>query len=164
VRQAAYRLAERVKDHQIATWLLDLAHTPQLVLAAGAIKCLGNLKPPEAEANLIEILNSTKEDQLRIACCRALGQIGKPTCIDALSKILSSNGFLFFRKQHTPAVRTVAAFALQQISHPRTTELLSRLVDDPDPQVREIARSSTARPSQQHDSAKDSLTADRSAV
>jgi diguanylate cyclase (GGDEF)-like protein len=159
VRQAAYRLAERVKDHQIAAWLLDLAHTPQLVLAAGAIKCLGSLKPSEAEANLIEILNSTKEDELRIACCRALGQIGKPTSIDPLSKILNSNGFLFFRKQHTPAVRAVAAFALQQISHPRATELLSRLVDDPDPQVREIARSRTAGPTHQHHSAKDSQTA-----
>jgi HEAT repeat protein len=101
---------------------------------------LGSLKPPNVEADLIALLNSTDNDQLRIACCRALGQIAKPLCVDSLLRLLLPKRSLIFRKNQTAQVRAAAAFALGQIPHPKAAESLARFVGDRDPRVREIAR------------------------
>jgi HEAT repeat protein len=91
-------------------------------------------------ADLIALLNSTDNDQLRIACCRALGQIAKPLCVDSLLKLLLPQRAFIFRKNQNSQVRAAAAFALGQISHPKAAESLARFVDDRDLRVREIAR------------------------
>ncbi|MGA1871323.1 MAG: diguanylate cyclase [bacterium] len=141
VRQAAYRLAERLKGDKITKLLTELAGSQQVILATGAIKCLGTLKTPGVDEELIHILNSTKENDVRIACCRALGQIGRPTCIEPLAKLLKTRRFLFFRKRKKDHIRAVAAFALKQIPQLQVTQVLGRFINDPDPAVREIARS-----------------------
>jgi HEAT repeat protein len=142
VRGAAYRLAERLNDGQIVEWLLDFARSQQPILAIGAIKCLGKLNPPNVEQELIRLLNSSKNEHLLVACCRALGQIARPTCIEALSKILETKKYLFFYKRHTAQVRAAAAFALAQIPHPKGRNLLAQLVNDRDPRLRQIAQNS----------------------
>ena len=140
VRRAAYRLAERLNDSQIVEWLREFMQSPKPSLVASAVKCLGKLKPPDIETELIALLNSTGDEQLRIACCRVLGQIAKPACIDVLFKHLLPQRSFLFRKNHSPRVRAAAAFALGQISHPKAAESLARFVEDRDPRVREVAR------------------------
>jgi len=142
VRKAAYGLVERMNDGEIIEWLFEFARSQQPVLAAGAIKCLGKLGPPEVEKALIELLNSSKDETVLVACCRALGQIAQPTCIEALSKILETKTFLFFHKANSDPVRAAAAFALTQIPHPKATHHLAQLVNDRDPRIRQVAQNS----------------------
>ena len=141
VRQAAFRLAERLNNSKTIELLLDLASTQTGTLAVSAIKCLGKLNPPNVDETLIDLLDSTKEDELCIVCCRALGQIASLAAIEPLSKILVPQGLFPFRKKRNPEVRAAAAFALGQISRPQVSEILAPFVDDRDPRVREIARS-----------------------
>lgn len=142
VREAAYGLAVRMNDGQILEWLFEFARSQQPVLATGAIKCLGKLNPPAAEKELVTLLNSSKDESVLVACCRALGQTARPTCIAALSKILETKSFLFFHKGNSDAVRAAAAFALTQIPHPRATHHLAQLVNDHDPRIRKVAQNS----------------------
>jgi diguanylate cyclase (GGDEF)-like protein len=81
VRQAAFRLAERLNKNKTIELLLDLASTQTGTLAVSAIKCLGKLNPPNVDETLIDLLDSTKEDELCIVCCRALGQIASLAAI-----------------------------------------------------------------------------------
>jgi diguanylate cyclase (GGDEF)-like protein len=141
VRQAAFRLAERLNNNQTIALLLELANTQTGNLAVSAIKCLGKLKPPKADETLIDLLDSSKEDELCIVCCRALGQIASPAAIDSLTRLLVPQGFFLFRKHRNPDVRAAAAYALGRISHPDVHGILAHFVDDKDPRVQEIARS-----------------------
>ena len=142
VREAAYRLAERLNDGQIVEWLLEFARSQQPIIAVGAIKCLGKLSPSEVEKELITLLNSSKDESVLVACCRALGQIARPTCIEALSKALATKRFLFFHKGNSAQVRAAAAFALTQIPHSKATHLLAQLVNDRDPRICQVAQNS----------------------
>jgi len=142
VREAAYRLAERLNDDQIVEWLFEFARSQQSILAVGAIKCLGKIRPSQVEEELITLLNSSKDDSVLVACCRALGQIAQSSSIEALSKALETKKFLFFHKVKSDQVRATAAFALTQISHPKATYRLTQLVNDRDPRIRQIAQNS----------------------
>jgi len=140
VRRAAYRIAARLENSQVIEWLHEFVQSQDPALAVSAVKCLGRLKPPNIEADLIALLNSTDNDPLRIACCRVLGQIAKPLCVDSLLKLLLPKRSLIFRKNQNAQLRAAAAFALGQIPHPKAAESLARFVGDRDPRVREIAR------------------------
>jgi HEAT repeat protein len=75
-----------------------------------------------------------------IACCQAFGQVGGTTCIEALVKILDERKFLLFGRRWDEQVRSTAATALRQISHPSAAEALSRYAKDPHPRVRNLSR------------------------
>ena len=141
VRQAAFHLAERLNNNQTIALLLELAKTQTGNLAVSAIKCLGKLKPPNVDETLIELLESAKEDELCIVCCRALGQIATPHAIDPLTRLLVPKGFFPFRKKRNPDVRAAAAYAIGRISHPDVRGILAHFVDDKDLRVQEIAKS-----------------------
>jgi len=142
VREAAYRLAERLNDNQILEWLLEFARSQQSILAIGAIKCLCKIRTSQVEEELITLLNSSKDDSVLVACCRALGQIARPSSIEALSKALETKKFLFFHKGKSAQVRATAAFALTQIPNPKAAYRLAQLVNDRDPRIRQIAQNS----------------------
>jgi HEAT repeat protein len=148
VRQAAFQLAERLNDSQVVNLILDYAKGPETDLALEAIECLGRLRPAAAVNGLVSLLRSSKEKERIIACCRALGQIADPASIDPLAKTLAPKGFLFRRKKKAD-IRAAAIFALGQISHPQVAKILALYRADPDPRVREIARTheSSGKPS-----------------
>ena len=141
VREAAYRLAERVKDQHMAGLLLDFVKNNDGEVAAGAIQCLGKLGQEGIEEELIDLLLNSKDDQLCIACCRALGQIGRPAGIDPLAEMLAPRRVFLFRKNRNAQLRAAAAVALGQIPDPRAVQRLAIFKDDSDPRVREVARS-----------------------
>jgi HEAT repeat protein len=143
VRNAAFGLAVRLNNSQVAELLLDYAKNRDIGLATAALKCLGKIKPPTAVGELISILSSTKEEKRLIACCRTLGQFANPTSIEPLAKILTSNSGFFRRKKRSALLRATAAFTLGQISHPRVQEVLSPFVNDSDPRIRQIAQTVT---------------------
>ncbi|MGD0625865.1 MAG: diguanylate cyclase [Thermodesulfobacteriota bacterium] len=140
VRQAAFQLAERLNDTQVVSLLLEYSKNQDPRLAVQAMECLGRLKPAGAVDVLLPLLNASKEPERLIACCHALGQIADPASIEPLAKILTRRGFFFFRKRERAQVRAAAIFALGQISHPRVAKVFTLFLDDPDPRVREMAR------------------------
>jgi diguanylate cyclase (GGDEF)-like protein len=141
VRQAAFHLAERLNNNQTIALLLELAKTQTGNLAVAAIKCLGKLKPPNVDETLIDLLDSTKEDELSIVCCRALGQVASAAAIEPLTRLLVPQGFFPFKRKRNPDVRAAAAYAMGRISHPDVRGILAQFADDKDPRVQEIARS-----------------------
>jgi len=110
-------------------------------MAVIAIKSLGKIKPAGAVDVLVSLLESSKEVERLIACCRALGQIADPAAIEPLAKMLSPGGILSLRKRRSSAVRAAAAFALAQVPDARVSEALAPYTDDRDLRVRQIARS-----------------------
>jgi len=141
VRMAAFRLSERLKTHRIIDILLDNAKSAKGELAVAAVSSLGKLKPPEALDTLVDILKSTKEEELRMACCRALGRIAKPECIAPLAAILGKKSTILRRYDYSPRARATAAFALGQIPQARAIKALANFVHDPDQRISEISRS-----------------------
>jgi len=140
VRQAAFRLLERLNDTQAVELLLERAEGNDPRLAVESIECLGKLKPSGAVGRLLSLLQNQKKSALRVGCCRALGQIGDPACIEPLTKILTQKGLFSRLKSGRAEVRATAAYALSQISHPRAAEVLISLENDSDPRVREVAQ------------------------
>ena len=145
VRQAAFLLTERLNDPQLSPLLFDYANHDDPKMAMIAIKFLGRLKSAGAVEVLVSILESSKELERMIACCRALGQIADPAAIEPLAQILARAGFLSLRKKRSSSVRAAAAFALAQIPDPRAAEILDLYADDPDPRVRQVAQSLPAK-------------------
>jgi HEAT repeat protein len=140
VRMAAFRLAERLNDHRVVGMLLESAKTSKGQLAVAAVNTLEKLKPPEAVDALTDLLKTTKEEELRIACCRALGQIAKTECIEPLANALGHRSLILRRYRYSPQVRATAAFALGQIRHAHAIKTLAAFVKDPDQRIREVAR------------------------
>ena len=152
VRMAAFRLTERMNDTRMAGALIENAKTLKGKLAIAAVNTLGKLRPPDAVAELSAVLNSTKEEELRTACCRALGQIAQTDCIEPLAKVLNQKGFISRKPRYSDQVRATAAFALGHIDHPQAMQTLAQFVNDSDQRIRKIAQSaakssrSTSRP------------------
>ncbi|HSQ85996.1 MAG TPA: HEAT repeat domain-containing protein, partial [Desulfobacterales bacterium] len=144
VRRAAFHLTERLHDAQITSLLFDYANHEDPKMAVIAIKTIGKVKPVGALDVLLSLLESSKEVERLLACCRALGQIADPAAIEPLAKMLSPGSILSFRKRRSSAIRAAAAFALAQISHPRVAEVLAPYTDDHDPRIRQIAKSRIA--------------------
>ncbi|MGH7166688.1 MAG: HEAT repeat domain-containing protein, partial [Nitrospiraceae bacterium] len=142
VRQAAFRLAERLNDKQTTDLILAYAADGDSELATSAIRCLGKLKPVGIVDVLVSLMNSGRDEDHVLACCQAMGQVADSACIESLGKILSTRKGWFSRKKWTPQVRAAAAFALGQIAHLRAAEVLALFTDDPDPRVRQIAQAS----------------------
>jgi HEAT repeat protein len=140
IREAAFRLAERLNNSQIVELLLNYARGQRVELAVDAIACLGRVKPQGIIEPIASLLKSTKDTRLMMACCQALGQIGEPAGVEPLLNLLKGRVSFFRRQRRNPQIRATAAFALAQIPHPRVAEMLSPFVDDPDTRVREIAR------------------------
>jgi HEAT repeat protein len=139
LRQAAFQLAERLNDSHVVNLMMEYAKGPELQLAVEAIECLGRLKPAAAVSGLVSLLRNSKEQERLIACCRALGQIADPAAIEPLANTLAQKGF-FSRRKTRADIRAAAIFALGQIAHPQVAKVLALYREDPDPRVREIAR------------------------
>jgi HEAT repeat protein len=140
VRQAAFRLLERMNDSQAVELLLKNVEGNEPRLALESIECLGKLKPSAAVGCLLSLLENQKKSDLLAACCRSLGQIGDPACIEPLIKILTQQGLFARLKSGWAEVRATAAYALSQIPHPQAAEALISLENDSDPRVRETAQ------------------------
>jgi len=140
VRQAGFRLLERMNDSQAVEMLLENAEGNDPRLALESVECLGKLKTSAAVGRLLSLLENQKKNDLLAGCCRALGQIGDPACIEPLTKILTQQGLFARLKSGWAEVRATAAYALSQISHPQAAEVLITLENDSDPRVREAAQ------------------------
>ncbi len=140
VRQAAFNLAERLHDDRTVRLLFNCAASEDTELAAGAIRCLGKLRPAGASARLISILQTTRQTDSALACCQALGQIGDAAGIEALARIVAAKGWFYLGRRYNAKVRGAAAFALRALPPAHVAHALTPLLDDRDFRVRRVAR------------------------
>ncbi len=140
VRQAAFRLAERVATAEITEIVQEQARGPEAEPAAMAIRCLARLGPRGAATEVQDILRTARDPDRVIACCQALGQLGDPSAITALTKVLAPRRPFSLRRGWESGVRKAAALALSQLGGGESASILARYVDDAEPAVRRIAR------------------------
>ncbi|CAB5106248.1 hypothetical protein D3OALGA1CA_3907 [Olavius algarvensis associated proteobacterium Delta 3] len=148
VRLAALRIAERLTDPSIPQILCHLAKKADIEIALDAFSCLGRMKSPEAVEELVDILNSSKEESRSAACCLALGNIASKECVEPLARILDREGSILSRKRYTSEVRVAAAAALARIERPEALKILTLHMTHRDPRVQQIAAAAVkAKPS-----------------
>ena len=140
IRHAACRLAERVGDPAFVEVVAPHAQNDDLDIARGAIRCLATLGSEEAALVLVEALKTPKENDHVIACVQALGRIGHPIAVDALSRLLRDKKRLLAGLRWDEQVRATAAMALSQIDDPEAKKVLAGVQADPQPKVRQMAR------------------------
>jgi HEAT repeat protein len=73
-----------------------------------------------------------------------LGQIGDPSAVKPLERVLEQKSFLIMGRRWDSQVRATAVLALRQIEHPLATGVLEQLVNDRDPIIRQLAKSGTS--------------------
>ena len=144
IRRAAFRLAERLNDDDLIEILIPFVRDEDPNVAKGTIRSLANLHSPLAVQAVVSILEATKEPELAVACCQALGQIGNPSGVEPLEKVLSQKSFLIMGRRWDGQVRATAVIALRQIEHPSAVALLQQLANDRDPIIRQLAQSSSS--------------------
>jgi HEAT repeat protein len=140
VRQAGFRLAERLNDNHVVALLLHHTKDQRTEVAVSAITSLGKLRAQGVSQELAVLLRSSKVAEIQAACCRALGRIADPSSIEALVAVLAPKRFLLFRRDRDAQVREAAAVALSGMSRPRAVEALARFAGDRDHVVREIVQ------------------------
>jgi diguanylate cyclase (GGDEF)-like protein len=159
VRRAAFRLSERLNDKQVLELLVDFARHDDIGVAKGAIRSLAALRSPHAVGALVSTLQVTKDPERAIACAQALAQLGDPVAVAVLEEVLTARRFpVLGGLRWDDQVRATAAFALAHIGGDRAKSVLKRVVNDPDPRIRQIAihgTSAISRPASLIDEAAD---------
>jgi HEAT repeat protein len=145
VRRAAFRLSERLNDKQVLELLVDFARHQDIGVAKGAIRSLASLRSPHAVGALMSTLEVTKDAERAIACAQALAQLGDPVAVPALESVLTARKFpVLGGLRWDDQVRATAAFALAHIGGDRARSVLKKVVNDPDPRIRQIALHGTS--------------------
>jgi HEAT repeat protein len=92
-----------------------------------AAKILGDLKDPQAIPPLIELLQTTDDEELQVIAATALGQIGMEA-ITSVSALLADE-----------TTRLLAVRSLAHMRHPETINHLLSVVNDAQPDIRVTA-------------------------
>jgi HEAT repeat protein len=141
IRRAAFQLFERLSRDDLIDIVLPYAYGDDSAMAKGAVRGLGSLASKAASEALASISQTTKNSELVIVCCQALGKIGDEISINALAQILKKRRFFFLGRRWNEQVRAMAAMALKQISDPQAAQVLRRFTSDGDQRVQQVARS-----------------------
>lgn len=140
VRNAAFALAQRLPGDNTVHLLSEYARSSDPEIAAPAISALAKAQPSKAADIICDIMERTKNDDIRASACRALGLLADPSTIPSLAKLLTGTRGFFRKRPYPASVRIAAACALARINDPRVKTLLAPLKDDPDPGIREAVR------------------------
>ncbi len=138
VRQSAFRLAERLNSPKALELLRRAAETGDRQSALPAIRSLVKLQPAFLAETLTAIVPDTKDPEIIIACCRAMGQSGDSVYIPLLSGILFPKRRFFRKKKYDTPTRVAAAFALAQIPGEKAASRIRALRKDPDARIRQV--------------------------
>ena len=142
IRRAAFRLFERLHEDSYIELILPLARHKDIGVTKGAIRSLAHLRSPAAVDAIVSVLEETEDAAaVGVACCQALGEVGHSAGIEPLERVLALRRFPFGPRRWNEEVRSTAAMALKQISHPRSTEVLLHYTNDREVRVRQLARS-----------------------
>ncbi|MFS8801111.1 HEAT repeat domain-containing protein [Synechococcus sp. R6-5] len=105
----------------------SLREDPEFDVRAAAAAALGDLKQPQALADLLEAYRRETEWLVRFSIIAALGELGNPAAFDTLVEALQDKSEL---------ITTAAAAALGDLGDPRAIPYLDPLIDSDDWQLR----------------------------
>jgi len=145
VRRSAFRLAERLNTQQTIGLLMEFAQEESPELAVPAINSLGKLNVKAAADLLILRLKGSDIKEVRVAACRAMGQIAAPSFIAPLENLLKPKRRLFFKKREEIPVKVAAVYALSQIPGQGAARVLATLSDDSDFRIQEVLKKLSSR-------------------
>ena len=121
--------------------LLGMMDDPEAEVRAASCRALGALKVERALRPLLTILESDPDDDVRVECLRALGELGDPGAVPLIEK--KAVGRLFSRPPRE--VRIAAYRALAGIGTPHAMTLLEKAAEDSDTSIRTVARALLAK-------------------
>ncbi|MBS0013760.1 MAG: HEAT repeat domain-containing protein, partial [Desulfobacterales bacterium] len=139
VRQAAFRLIQKIDKPETTTLLGELASSRDSELAAEAINHLGTRKSAQAAGILAELAEKKNDPELLCAVCRAMGQHASDRFLPSLEKILFSKRRVFKKRLYPTRVRITAVYAVSRTPGSRARQMIDALKDDKDPRVRQAA-------------------------
>lgn len=112
IAQSSVACLEKTKDPEALNGLILALHHEFSPIAASAAETLGRSGSERAISPLIEILNASRDEAVRVSALKALGELGNPRAIPSVEKRLHSG--------KTDTERDAAAFALRMIKFKRT--------------------------------------------
>jgi HEAT repeat protein len=129
IKRAAFIALSWARDLRGLRYLLDALPDDELQeYAISGIMCIGK----EAVPGIIEALRETGRPQ-RCVLAKMVSMMGEDSAL------------LEFSEDDDPEVRVEVALALGQIHSARTGEILSKMLDDPEDEVRLIARKASQK-------------------
>jgi HEAT repeat protein len=140
VRQAAFRLAERLRDASLAEVLADCVRHGDPNLARGAVRAIAALPGEAAVPALVSLLQGARSSDLATSCCQALGRFADPDAVQALAAVLRGRTLGLFGRRWDDQVRAVAAQALSYSPHPSAAAALAPFGNDRDARVKSVAQ------------------------
>jgi len=143
VRRAAFQLADRLCDEGLLDTLESLARSGDVGVARGAISCIANLRSEPAVSTLASVLRQTRQPEVAVACCQALGQIGTVSAVETLAHVVFERKLGMLRRRWDGQVRATATLALVHIREPAAAAVLKKLVGDSDSRIRILALSAS---------------------
>ncbi len=105
----------------------SLREDPEFDVRAAAAAALGDLKQPQALADLLEAYQRENEWLVQFSIVAALGELGNPGAFDTLVQALQGGSEL---------ISTAAAAALGDLGDPRAIPFLDPFIDSDDWQLR----------------------------
>lgn len=136
VRRETILALTRYGDEQAVPLLVKALTDREASLRAAAALGLGLTKSPSALTPLLDRLAAETDAEASVEMLRALGRIGNPRAIPALSERAGAGGFF---SRTPPAVRIEAVRALGEIGGDAAHAVLQPLLRDRNAEVRDAA-------------------------
>jgi HEAT repeat protein len=129
-------LAALVKIRDAVPTLIHLVRDNRWFVVRNAVDLLGEMRAPEAENVLLEVVNH-REERVRRSAATALARLGTPRSIQAVEKMLTDA---------VAEVRVHAVQGLGSVKLPRAVGVLARALDgETDPEVQAVILAALGR-------------------
>jgi HEAT repeat protein len=136
VRQEAVRALGKLGGEDAGFLLLGMLDDQDPRVRATAARSVGVLRVEKALKPLIRMLEEDPDEDVKIGCIQAMGQIGDPGAVPVIEK--RALGGLFSRPSRE--MRMAAYRALAAIGTPHARKLLEKASADSDPGVRTVVK------------------------
>ncbi|MBI4739274.1 HEAT repeat domain-containing protein, partial [Candidatus Woesearchaeota archaeon] len=140
VRDSALRAVRRFSKDSALKILLPLIDGKDKGLAVAAVETVADLGYKEATAEIVNLLETSRDDSIRKKCCLALGKLKDENTVPVLTGLLFKKKFLGLFGGVADEVRSSAVWALGQFRTPESIESLKLALNDKSPLVRSAAK------------------------
>jgi len=143
VRRSVGLALARIGSPATARYLRTVLRDPDPSIRLMVAKEIGGAGLGGLVMPLVNACDAEEDEEIREEYYRAIGRIGTPDAVQALSKVAQPKGKLF--SQGSPKMRRAAAEGLAIAGGAAAAAVLRSLVDDRDKEIRDIARKGIRR-------------------
>jgi len=139
-RTAAFETLKRFDKTITLNILLPALKDKKSHVSNSALATLGGLGYAEASPDIVELLKSTTDQKLQMACCDTLGKLGDESAVPALVELIIAKKKLFGLGGYSDETRGQATRALGNFKNAEAKKVLEKALKDASPLVRAAAR------------------------